>query len=379
MPVLKTGAVLCLLLSTFLVLAHARGRNEAAPAARLDSGAVPQQLPPYQNRFGRERPVVAVIGENGGTEMTDFIIPYSILSDADVAEVHALGIRPGPVIMRPTTLQLMPSASAADFDTRYPEGADYVIVPAVVQRRDPALLAWIAAQGHKGATIVSICDGGLVVAQSGLLKGRRATAHWFTEDIRQTEYPDTQWLKNQRYVVDGSLVSSAGISAALPTSIALVEAIAGTERARRVASRYGISDWSARHNSEMFIPRFGVNLRAYAATFYLNGWFHRNEAVGVPVDSGVDDVALALTMDAFSRTGRSQAYALAPGTSFRTRNGLTFAAPKPASPPQRLLPAVPDAPAEDPFDSVLDRIETAYGSATADGVAYAFEYARKRR
>jgi putative intracellular protease/amidase len=360
-----------------LLLLAGMARSTPLPPAATDPAA--QKIPAYQARFGRARPVVAVIGENGGTEMTDFVIPYSIVSDAGVAEVLALGIKAGPVTMRPTTLQLIPQASAAQFDTRYPEGADYIIVPAVVQRREPALLAWINAQSAKGATVVSICDGGMVVAQSGLMKGRSATAHWFTEQMRREEFPDTTWVKNRRYVVDGKLVSSSGISAALPTSVALVEAIAGTERARSVAARYGISDWSPQHNSDMFVPRFGVNLRGYAATRYLNQWFHSSEAVGVPVDSGVDDVALALTMDAFSRTGRSQAYALAPHATFTTRNGLTFNTNPAAGISPRVLPAVANAPVAGVFDRVLDSIGAAYGAATADGVSYDFEYPRQQR
>ncbi|UUZ50208.1 DJ-1/PfpI family protein [Massilia sp. B-10] len=94
-------------------------------------------------------------------------------------------------------------------DLRYPDGADYVIVPALSTPDDPVLLPWLAAQAAKGATIVSICDGALVAARAGVFKGHRATGHWATHKLRVENFPDTEWLANRRYVADGKVVSSA--------------------------------------------------------------------------------------------------------------------------------------------------------------------------
>jgi len=359
---------------------HGAAAFDTVPQTRLHTDqASPQSIGRFEPREGRARPVVAVVGENRGTEMTDFVIPYSILSEAGSAEVHALAVRPGPVTMRPTSLKLMPQGTLAQFDLQYPDGADIVIVPAVADRAEPNLLAWIAAQGQKGALVVSICDGALVVARTGLMNGRRGTAHWFTHEMRTKEFPDTVWLKNTRYVVDGNVMSSAGISAAIPTSLALVEAISGRERAAAVAARYGITEWGPGHDSERFVPRFGHNLSGHFAVHYANPWFHAADTIGVPVRQGVDDVALALTMDAYSRTGRSRALALASSADpFVTRNGLSFIPDGVAngSSSSRMLAALPTEPTAHVFDRVLDGIDSDYGRNTADGVAYDFEYAR---
>lgn len=354
----------------------------ASIAMLLSPAAAADPLSPYQPRAGRDRPVVAVIAENSGTEMTDYVIPYSILTESGAAEVLALAIKPGTVTMRPTSLQMIPHASAADFDSKYPNGADYVIVPAVVKRTDPALLQWISAQGGKGATVVSICDGGMVVAKTGLMDGKSATAHWFTHSMRESEFPNVNWIRNIRYIEDGKIISSSGISAALPTSLALVEAIAGRQRAADIGAKYGVTDWSPSHNSDMFAPKFGRNLKGYFATYYANGWFHSIEKVGVPVRPGVDDVALALTMDAYTRTGRSRAFAVASSDErFVTRNGLTFLPDRVAGAPdapKRLLAPLADGPQAGVFDRILDSIGADYGNNTANGVSYDFEYARRQ-
>jgi transcriptional regulator GlxA family with amidase domain len=371
-----TVAAFALLCSSSLVAAAAPAVAPVLSATAAEQ-AQAGKIAPYRARFGRTRPVIAIVGENRGTELVDFVIPYGVLMQADVADVFTVATRPGVMKMRPA-LQLQPQATTREFNARFPDGADYVIVPAVVERDDPVLLGWIAAQGRRGATVVSICDGALVVARTGLMNGHRATAHWATRAYRKQQYPDTQWLENVRYVADGRIVSSAGISAAIPTSLALVEAIAGQDRAKTVANALGVAEWGAQHDSEAFRPRFGVNLTAFAATNYTNRWFHSIQSIGVPVAVGVDEIALAVTADAYSRTGRSHALSLAAsGEPMATRHGLVLVPDRVVGgqdPVDRVLPGFDDTPSAQTFDQVLAAIATRYGRATAYGVALDFEY-----
>ena len=332
-------------------------------------------IAPYQNRFDRARPVVAVVAENHGTELTDFVIPYGVIARSGAAELLSVSTQAGPVRMLPA-LRINAQATIEQFDDRFPDGADYLIVPAVAKASDPALLAWVAAQGAKGATVVSICDGALVVANSGLFKGRRATGHWATEDYRKQRHPDTQWISNVRYVADGKVVSSAGVSAAMPTALALVEAIAGSARAGEVARQVGAADWGTAHDSDIFKPRLGVNLGAYI-TGYTNQWFHRVDQLGIPVAAGVDEIALAYTADAWSRSKRSQVYAVAADTpSLSTLHGLTLLPDGAAVAGLEMLPAPPaDTPPGAALDLSLEAIAKRYGAATARLVALEFEYA----
>ncbi len=370
--------------------AHSADMANAADATQADHAAVAAQaategapatatIAPYQPRFGRSRPVVAVIGQNSSpdstTEISDFVVPYAVLTQSGTADALAVATRPGPLRMR-RALQLEPHATIAQFDRRYPEGADYVIVPAVGDYKEPALLEWVRAQAAKGASIVSICDGAMVVAASGLMKGKLATAHWDTQALRFEQYSDVKWQTNVRYVADGKIISSAGISAALPTSIALVEAIAGRERAEAIARELGVKDWSTRHNSDVFLPKLGVNMMAFATSNFFNNWLHTEDSIGIPIATGVDDIALAFTADAYSRTGRSQAYAVAATRApVRTRNGLMILPDRVAG--ARLdytLPPVDGAAPARALDQAIAGITVRYGRLTAAGVALAFEY-----
>src|SRR4051794_22154256 len=83
------------------------------------------EVPRYQERFGRSKPVVAVVGFNGGTELTDFAIPYGVLARSGAAQVLAVATQSGPMTMRPA-LKIQPNATIGEFDARFPDGADYV-------------------------------------------------------------------------------------------------------------------------------------------------------------------------------------------------------------------------------------------------------------
>ena len=345
-------------------------------ATIVDNGSA-GKLDPYRARFGRSRPVIAIIGENSGTELTDYVIPFGVLAQADVADTYTLSTRLGPLTMRPA-LRIQPSATIEEFDALFPDGADYVIVPAVIKNDDPVLLTWLGSQHAKGSSIVSICDGALVVANSGVMRGRRATAHWATEGLRAKRYPQTHWERNVRYVADGSIVSSAGISAAIPVSIALVEAIAGHDRAAALADKLGIADWSQAHNSDAFRPSFGVNLMSFLRTNYSNHWLHRMRHVGVPLAPGIDEIALAFTADAWSRTGRSHAMTLAVSDApVRTLHGLVVIPDRViggTDPVDQTLPVLEAMPSAQALDRALADIARDFGRSTAFGVALDFEY-----
>nr|WP_229256795.1 DJ-1/PfpI family protein [Duganella lactea] len=237
------------------------------------------------------------------------------------------------------------------------------------------MVAWIAAQSAKGATIVSICDGALVVANAGLFKGRRATAHWATGAYRKEHYPDTEWLTNVRYIADSRVISSAGVSAAMPTALALVEAIAGHERAASVAREIGVSDWSSKHDSDVFQPRLGVNLGAYI-TAYTNQWFHAPDRIGVALTPNLDEITLAFTADAWARSKRSKVYTVADSAApVVSRSGLVFLADYTqagADAPQ-VLPPIAGLPGQ-ALNRTLEGIARRYGHRTAFLVALEFEY-----
>ncbi|CDX29792.1 Transcriptional regulator [Mesorhizobium sp. ORS 3359] len=322
----------------------------------------------------RQRPLIAIIGVNDGTETTDYLMPYGILRRADIADVVALATHPGPVHLHPA-LRVEPDATTAVFDAQHPEGADYVVVPAMMRDDDPDVLKWIRAQSAKGAMVIGICVGATVVGASGLLDGKRATTHWYSLSELRQKHPSIRYVADRRYVVDRNVATTTGITASMPMMLTLIEAIAGRGKAEAVARDLGLVHWDARHDSGAF--RF---TRPFALTAIGNTLaFFDHEQLGIPLTPGMDEVSLALAADAWSRTFRSRAVTFAAKDgAVVSRAGIRILPDQVASdwPVDRKVSAMSDTPPAKALDRTLEDITARYGARTADFVAMQLEYPR---
>jgi putative intracellular protease/amidase len=321
----------------------------------------------------RERPVIAVIGINDATETNDYVMPTGILRRADVADVMLVATGPGPFKLYPA-LTVEPDTTVAEFDSRHPDGADYVIVPAMIRDDDPSVLDWIKAQSAKGATVISVCAGAKVLANTGLLDNKRGTTHWYYLKQLREKHPSIQYVPDRRMVIDQGVGTTTGITAAMPMSLTLIEAIAGREKAEAVARDLGIDHWDARHASDIFkftLP-FALTVMGNTAAIW------NREQLGIEVSQGVDEVSLALVADAWSRTYRSRAFtfARAPGP-IATRNGIRIVPDQAGgdSSQEAVVALEGRAPAQ-ALDEALSNIESRYGPRTRYVVAMQLEYPR---
>ncbi|QOZ78034.1 transcriptional regulator [Bradyrhizobium sp. CCBAU 53351] len=321
----------------------------------------------------RKRPQIAIVGINDMSETTDYLMPYGILARADVAEVQTLATRPGPVTLYPA-LKVQPHATIAEFDAAHPDGADYVIVPAMSHEDDAVVLQWIRSQAGKGAIIIGVCVGAKVVANSGLLDGRQATTHWYSvRDLQK--HSAIRYVADRRLVVDRGVATTTGITASMPMALTLVEAIAGRAKAEAVAREIGLAHWDARHRSEAFQFTRPFALTAIANTLA----FWNREQLGIALTSGIDEVSLALVADAWSRTYRSRALTVAGTAEPQTSRGGLHILPDEVTagwPARQMPPATADLPPAQALDQTLRAIDARYGPRTADFVAMQLEYPR---
>jgi transcriptional regulator GlxA family with amidase domain len=102
---------------------------------------------------------------------------------------------------------------------------------------DPAHLEWVRAQRERVPLVASVCTGSLVLAAAGLLKGRTATTHWASLDALQELDATIDVRRGVRFVDDGDVVTSAGISAGIDMALHLVARLASAETASTVRRR----------------------------------------------------------------------------------------------------------------------------------------------
>jgi transcriptional regulator GlxA family with amidase domain len=107
--------------------------------------------------------------------------------------------------------------------------------PIKVAPTSPRVLAYLRREAAKSRRVASICTGAFVLAEAGLLDGRRATTHWlFTREL-QDRYPKVRVEEDRIFTHDGRVWTSAGMTAGIDMALALVEADLGADIARQVA------------------------------------------------------------------------------------------------------------------------------------------------
>jgi transcriptional regulator GlxA family with amidase domain len=100
---------------------------------------------------------------------------------------------------------------------------------------DPGYLAWIADAATRSRRVASICTGAFLLAAAGLLDGRQAVTHWNFCDRLAREFPAVNVRPDPIFLRDGSIYTSAGITAGIDLSLALVEEDHGHKAALTVA------------------------------------------------------------------------------------------------------------------------------------------------
>lgn len=119
-------------------------------------------------------------------------------------------------------------------------GCDVLIVPGGVvdaAMADTATLDWIARTSAGSQITASVCTGAFLLAASGVLRSGRVTTHW--EDVAdlRTRFPALNVVEGPRWIDNGALLTSAGISAGIDMSLHLVARLAGQALAERTAQQ----------------------------------------------------------------------------------------------------------------------------------------------
>jgi transcriptional regulator GlxA family with amidase domain len=116
---------------------------------------------------------------------------------------------------------------------------DIVIVPGgplkamqLVQNNEE-IIRWIKSYEKK--TIASVCTGAFFLAQAGILNGKKATTNRTALNLLEKNFPDIEVIRGVKYVDEGNVITSAGISAGIQMALHVVGKRLGTETARRTA------------------------------------------------------------------------------------------------------------------------------------------------
>ena len=168
-------------------------------------------------------------------EVLDFAGPFEVFSVTDELShhtrlnVYTLGLSSAPVTAK-NGLRVIP-----DFALGACPQPDYLVIPGGFGTRalleDKTLLTWLAQTAPLCENILSVCSGAMVLAKAGLLNGLKATTHHEIFPELEALAPETQIIKDQRFVDNGKILTSAGVAASIDMCLYMVARLFGEDTA----------------------------------------------------------------------------------------------------------------------------------------------------
>jgi len=178
-----------------------------------------------------------------GVQLLDFSGPSEVFSDVVTQNGRAYNVytvaSSENEIVSQGFLKIKPQYSIANCPK-----PDIVLLPGGDTGRplaDKAVIEWIKKSSLSAKYMISVCTGALLLAEAGLLDGKQATTHTCCWDELE-KYSNVKVLRNVRFIDNGSVITTEGISAGIDGALYLVEKINGLDAAKATA-RYMMYDW----------------------------------------------------------------------------------------------------------------------------------------
>ena len=143
--------------------------------------------------------------------------------------------QPHQVIHGQSVLNLLADYRLPELDPREPLDTIIITGRGMNEQESIAVVDWLHLAAPHARRVASICGGAMLLAQTGLLDGRRATTHWRLLETLQAQYPSIQVEGGPLYIQDGPIWTSGGVSSGFDLTLALVEDDYGFTLARDVA------------------------------------------------------------------------------------------------------------------------------------------------
>ncbi|MDM5233155.1 DJ-1/PfpI family protein [Lysinibacillus pakistanensis] len=173
-------------------------------------------------------------------EVLDFAGPFEVFSVTEIENgqqpfVVETVSEKGNLVIATNGLKVQPDYS---FDNvpRF----DILIIPGGLGAREREMyndnvINWITNQMKTVQLMTSVCTGALLLAKAGLLNGKMATTHWASLERLKIEFPQVEVQREVKFVDEGNVITSGGISAGINMSFHIVKRLLGSEVAQNTA------------------------------------------------------------------------------------------------------------------------------------------------
>jgi AraC family transcriptional regulator, transcriptional activator FtrA len=243
------------------------------------------------------RTAVLLLGDSL-TEATDFLVPFEVLGESGEYNVYAVARERRPLRMFPGELAVLPHYTYDEF-AALGRAPAIIVVPYMEADTEEAIAArgeFLRRWWRDDTVLLTVCGGSYSAARTGVLTGRTATSHTNVLRLVRNEMPGINWVEGQRYVDDGNLITSAGITSGLDATLHLLSRDHGRESALRVAERLGYAQVQYLDDPSFEVPA------GDPITTLLGAAFARQQTMALAVFDSASEIALAALSDTYTRT-----------------------------------------------------------------------------
>ncbi|KYQ99534.1 AraC family transcriptional regulator [Serratia plymuthica] len=156
-------------------------------------------------------------------------------NDAPLYRIEVATTQAHRVVHGSSGLNLLADHRLADLDPEQKRDTVIVTGKGATEEEGAFVAGWLRRAAPNARRVASVCGGALLLAEAGLLEGRRATTHWRLLDTLQSRFPKVKVENGPIYVQDGPVWTSGGVSSGFDLTLALVEDDYGFIQAREVA------------------------------------------------------------------------------------------------------------------------------------------------
>ncbi|WP_167883521.1 DJ-1/PfpI family protein [Leptospira ognonensis] len=267
----------------------------------------------YDSKHDGSKMTVVILADTQGTEITDLIVPYSLLKLADL-NVYIVSNQKGNVLLW-KGLVLVPHDTINDF----PFSFDAVVVPNVFHPEDKSFQKFLA---NDRIPVLSVCEGAKVIGRSDQFLNHQITTHASSLSQLENEFPRLNWIKGKKYVEDRQLISTAGVASSIEGTLVLISRLVDVKKANFVKQKIGYPHDMIRE----FYSGEAISILDQL-TILWKVTFDDNPEYALHLKSGMNEMDIAITLDVWARTFPSSIAAVSQGY-IRTENGLFLAGVK---------------------------------------------------
>ncbi len=253
---------------------------------------------PKTTGYDSSKKTIVIVASTEGTELFDLMAPFYLFNATQKANVYIVAEKKSPITLLKGAF-VMPHLTFDEIDSLKIK-PDVIVLPAMLKvSEDPNSLAqkWIKEKYDDKTKVLSICVGSLVGAATGIYDGKLLTTHASELSASKSHFKKPNWVNNIAVTQQGNVYSTAGVSNAVEGSLKVIKDLFDEETLHNVMNdiHYPYDTIKTAHQS--LAVEMGNKVTIANKIF-----FKKNKNVGVLLQNGINEFAMAGILDTYNRT-----------------------------------------------------------------------------